>query len=192
MDADVAAALKAARELVERVAGFKVGWDLVLELGLGAVRAVSALGPTVVDVKLADVPHIVQRVVEKLAGAGACCIIAHGFIAPSLRPDPRIYLLLKMTAPSLYDDVWRSLLRAAASFRGVVLPGNQPEAISEARRELGCGVRVISPGIGAQGGRPGDAIRAGADYEIVGRYVLENPERVEEWRSLKPACGNNL
>ncbi|MEZ0248494.1 MAG: orotidine 5'-phosphate decarboxylase / HUMPS family protein [Thermoproteus sp.] len=192
LDVEMGRALEAARALRDEIAGFKVGWDLVLEAGLDAVRAVSRYGPVVVDLKLADVPHIVVRVLEKIVAAGACCAIAHGFLLPSLPADPRLYVLVKMTAGSLYDGLWRQLLDRVAGFRGVVAPGNQPETVSEARRALGCSARIVSPGIGAQGGRPGDAIRAGADFEIVGRYLIEDPTRIAEWRGVRPYCGNTL
>lgn len=189
LDVGLREALRVAGSLKDEVAGFKVGWDLVLESGLDAVRAVAKLGPTIVDLKLGDVPHIVSRVVEKLTSAGACCVIAHGVIRPSLGPDERIYLLVKMSAPSLYDRVWRDLLGEALGFRGVVLPANEPAVIAEARSRLGCGLRIISPGVGPQGGRPGGALEAGADFEIVGRYLLEDPRRVEEWPSKTSKCG---
>ncbi|MCI4464171.1 MAG: orotidine 5'-phosphate decarboxylase [Thermoproteus sp.] len=192
LDVDLRKALAVAESLRDEVAGFKVGWDLVLEAGLDSIKAVSRLGPVVVDLKLADIPYIVRRVVDKIAAAGACCAIAHGFLLPSLEKDERLYVLVKMTTGSRYDGLWRELLGQVAGFRGAVAPGNEPQVVSAARRALGCSARIISPGIGAQGGRPGDAIRAGADFEIVGRYVLEDPSRVSEWRGLKPACNNSI
>ncbi|MGC9117426.1 MAG: orotidine 5'-phosphate decarboxylase / HUMPS family protein [Thermoproteus sp.] len=192
LDTDLKTALEIARALRDDVAGYKVGWDLVLEAGLEAVRAISRLGPVVVDLKLADVPHIVKRVVDKLSSAGACCAIAHGFLLPSLERDERLYVLVKMTVGSQYDRLWKELLGEVVGFRGVVAPGNEPRAISAIRSSLGCSTRIVSPGIGAQGGRPGDAIKAGADFEIVGRYLLENPARVSEWAGLRSPCGNSL
>lgn len=192
LDVELKKALDVAEALKDEVAGFKVGWDLVLEAGLNAVREISRRGPVVVDLKLADIPYIVERVLDKLASAGACCAIAHGFLLPSLRRDPRLYVLVKMTVETRYDSIWRELLGHIDGFRGVVAPGNDPVTVSAVRRALGCAARIISPGIGAQGGRPGDAIRAGADFEIVGRYVLEDPSRVSEWGGLKPTCSNSI
>lgn len=185
-------ALEIAKALKGEVAGFKVGWDLLLEAGLNAVREISALGPVVVDIKLADIPYIVERVLEKLASAGACCAIAHGFLLPSLRRDPRLYVLVKMTVETRYDSVWQELLPYLQGFRGAVAPGNDPTVVSAVRRALGCSARIISPGIGAQGGRPGDAIRAGADFEIVGRYIIEDLSRISEWDGLKPSCNSSI
>ncbi|MEM4743157.1 MAG: orotidine 5'-phosphate decarboxylase, partial [Pyrobaculum sp.] len=55
---------------------------------------------------------------------------------------------------------------------------------------VGCRYRIISPGIGAQGGAPGDALKAGADFEIVGRYLLESPDRIRQWAGYRPTCFN--
>lgn len=192
LDTEFKRALEIAKALKDEVAGFKVGWDLVLETGLNAVREISALGPVVVDLKLADIPYIVERALDKLASAGACCAIAHGFLLPSLRRDPRLYVLVKMTVETRYDPIWKELLPHLEGFRGAVAPGNDPATVSAIRRALGCSARIISPGIGAQGGRPGGAIRAGADFEIVGRYILEDPSRISEWDGIKPACNSSI
>ena len=41
---------------------------------------------------------------------------------------------------------------------------------------------ILSPGVGAQGGSASEAIKAGADYVIVGRaiYKSDNPRKVAE------------
>ncbi|CCC81454.1 orotidine 5'-phosphate decarboxylase / HUMPS family protein [Thermoproteus tenax] len=192
LDTDLKRALSIAEQLREEVAGFKIGWDLVLEAGLDPIRRISKLGQVIVDLKLADIPYVVNRVVNKVVEAGACCAIAHGLIAPSLEPDQRIYLLVRMTTPTLYDDLWRQLVPTAGKFRGAVAPGNAPSTVAEVRKVLGCSARIISPGIGAQGGKPGDAIRAGADFEIVGRYLIEEPSRISQWDKLKPTCWNSI
>ena len=47
-------------------------------------------------------------------------------------------------------------------------------------RKLIGNLKILSPGVGAQGGSASGAIRAGADYIIVGRsiYNAENPKAV--------------
>jgi orotidine-5'-phosphate decarboxylase (EC 4.1.1.23) len=185
LDTDVLTALDVAKAL--RGLSFKVGWDLVFEGGISIISEIARYGNVVVDLKLADVPHIVNRVIEKVINRGACCVIVHGFLHPSLPKGEHVYVLVKMTVPTLYDEVWEKLLDIE-EVRGFVLPGNQPHAIAHVRRRIGCKYRIIAPGIGAQGGRPGDAINAGADFEIVGRYILDDPSRASQWAHLKPTC----
>lgn len=188
LDTSAARALALARELKDAVAAFKVGWELILERGAEIVGELARLGSVIADLKVADVPHVAERVIARLVDRGACCVIVHGFLHPSVPRDGRVYVLAKMTVPTQYDAVWERLLSEIDGVRGFALPGNQPEVIARARQRLGCRFRLISPGIGPQGGAPGSAIKAGADFEIVGRYILESPERVHEWSGLRPAC----
>lgn len=188
LDTDVLTALEFVRKVKGEVAGFKVGWDLIFEGGISIVSEIARYGNVVVDIKIADVPHIASRLVEKLVKRGACCVITHGFLYPSIPKSHHVYVLVKMTTPTIYDRVWIDLLSSIEEVRGFVLPGNAPEIVAEARRRIGCRYRIISPGIGVQGGAPGDAIRAGADFEIVGRYILGDPARLSQWSGLKPTC----
>jgi len=43
---------------------------------------------------------------------------------------------------------------------------------------------IMSPGVGAQGGEPGDAILAGANFEVVGRRIYESPNPGEAARLI--------
>ncbi|MEM1836992.1 MAG: orotidine 5'-phosphate decarboxylase / HUMPS family protein [Pyrobaculum sp.] len=188
LDTDVATALEFVKKV--DVAGFKVGWDLIFDSGISIVSEIAKYGNVIVDVKIADVPHIANRIIEKLILRGACCVIIHGFLYPSIPKSQHVYVLVKMTAPTLYDKLWVDLVSKIGDVRGFVLPGNSPEAVEEARRRVGCRYRIISPGIGAQGGAPGDALKAGADFEIVGRYLLESPDRIRQWAGYRPTCFN--
>ncbi|ACB38981.1 orotidine 5'-phosphate decarboxylase / HUMPS family protein [Pyrobaculum neutrophilum] len=188
LDTEVLKAIDVAKRLKGAVAGFKVGWDLIFEGGISIVGEIARYGNVIVDLKIADVPHVASRVVEKLVNRGACCVIVHGFLHPSLPRGQHVYVLVKMTAPTIYDEMWEKLLNSVQDVRGFVLPGNQPEVVAQARKRIGCSYRIISPGIGPQGGRPGAAIEAGADFEIVGRYVLEDPARISQWAQYRPTC----
>jgi orotidine-5'-phosphate decarboxylase len=187
LDTNVLHALDVAKTL--KGLTFKVGWDLIFEGGISIIRELTRYGDVVVDLKLADVPHITNRVIEKVVEKGACCVIVHGFLYPSVPRGEHIYVLIKMTTPTLYDEMWERLLDIEG-VRGFVLPGNQPQVVTRARSRIGCKYRIITPGIGAQGGQPGDAIKAGADFEIVGRYVLDEPSRAAQWAQFKPTCFN--
>jgi orotidine-5'-phosphate decarboxylase len=67
------------------------------------------------------------------------------------------------------------MLAKAAGARGIVAPATRPERISELRRIIG-DLEIISPGVGAQGGKASDALRAGADFVIVGRAIYDAPD----------------
>ena len=54
-----------------------------------------------------------------------------------------------------------------------------PQYIQKARKDLRYQGIIISPGIGAQGASPGDALKAGADFEIIGRMIIKAEDPVE-------------
>ena len=64
---------------------------------------------------------------------------------------------------------------------GFIAPATRPERIAAVRQVIG-DLKILSPGVGAQGGKASDAIRAGADYAIVGRaiYGSEDPKGAAE------------
>jgi orotidine-5'-phosphate decarboxylase len=57
---------------------------------------------------------------------------------------------------------------------GCIVGGTNPEKIKEVRMILESNKLILSPGIGAQGGDPKEALRAGMDYAIIGRSITEN------------------
>jgi len=54
---------------------------------------------------------------------------------------------------------------------GVIAPATRPERIKVIRDVVGK-LKILSPGVGAQGGDAADAIANGADYVIVGRSIF--------------------
>jgi orotidine-5'-phosphate decarboxylase len=69
--------------------------------------------------------------------------------------------------------------------RNIVAPGNKYERLREYRKwidESGSEMKIMSPGIGAQGGQAEKAVEIGTDYPIVGRaiYLSEDPLKAVE------------
>ena len=65
---------------------------------------------------------------------------------------------------------------------GAVVGATYPEKIREISAILKNKVSIYSPGVGAQGGDAETAVRAGADYLIVGRAIVEaeSPRKLAE------------
>lgn len=176
------------------VKAVKLGWMAILSLGSdGGVKSLINGHDDkyfIMDAKMADVNFINEKIARRMAGLGFDGIIMHGFIGPSNAPPPSVmdvFVLISMTqGPTLYDA---SLERAmdytkAIDRRGIVVPGNKPDIIRKAREQFPSDV-IISPGIGAQGGSIGCAVKHGADFGIVGRSIYESSDPVESLKRLE-------
>lgn len=180
--------------LVEMLEGFfdaiKIGYPLILSAGLGVVRRIADIAPVIADLKVADIPNTNRLICDSVLGAGASGVIAQAFPGKdSLLACARsaedheadLFVVTEMSHPGaelFMAPLAERMARLAAEVgaAGVVAPATRPERIRRIRQEIG-GRIIISPGVGAQGGSPAEAIRAGADYLIVGRsiYGVESP-----------------
>ncbi len=193
---------QASRALCPYTSGFKLGWPNIAGLGDEALRAVRRSCPdkmVVADLKLADIGYTMRLIVDALPSADA--YIAHAFpgeqgaldeLSSHLRGEgKKLVLVVSMSHPGsreVMDPCLNRLVDVArrVSPWGVVAPATRPWIIGIARRELGP-VKILSPGVGAQGAEPGSALRHGADYEIVGRLILGSGDPVEAARRVLEA-----
>jgi orotidine-5'-phosphate decarboxylase len=67
---------------------------------------------------------------------------------------------------------------------GVVVGATVPKKIVEIKRILGDKVAIYSPGVGAQGGAAETAIKAGANYLIIGREITNSDDPAQAARML--------
>jgi len=69
-------------------------------------------------------------------------------------------------------------MAADAGAYGLVAPATRPDSVKRIKSIIGDRLTIISPGVGAQGGKASDVIAAGADWVIVGRsiYNSESPK----------------
>ena len=185
-ETDPARALSIAKEVSPFVAKIKINYPLVLSAGLDIVTKISEFSSVICDFKVADIPNTNRLITEAAFNAGASGIIAHAFPGPeSLKAirevdsDKELYVVITMSHPKGGDffrieDFCSLALEAGAT--GVVAPATRPEDVAKVRNLVG-NLKIISPGVGAQGGSSKDTLRAGADYIIVGRgiYQSDNP-----------------
>lgn len=192
--------LEEIRELAKRLNGAEGNFALkvgrTLEQAFGA-NILTLLGmeapslPIIYDGKIADIPYISCEIAKQAYECGADAVIMQGFVGPDVIEAlvnlqmGDVIVVASMTHPgSQYhiDKHVGDIVAEAAAMKanGLVLPATRSEIISTvAHIADGEGMYIISPGIKAQGAQPGDAIRAGADYEVVGRaiYNAEDPAR---------------
>jgi orotidine-5'-phosphate decarboxylase len=193
---------KIVEEVSPHVSGFKVGLSLLLENGLEAISKVKRFSEreVIADLKLADIGDIMVSTLKLLAGVGVDAVIAHGFVGVSNaldklvfeaeKHDVNVILVVSMShrgSEKYIDKHFEELLQDAVQLgvHGVVIPATKPHLITRARGVLGERVYIYSPGVGVQGARPGDALCAGADYEIIGRLITTSPDPSSAARTVK-------
>jgi orotidine-5'-phosphate decarboxylase len=186
-------ALRIAEDVSEFVDAIKVGYPLVLATGLGIIRELAKFAPIIADFKVADIPNTNRLICEQVFEAGADAIIVQGFtgrdsldacIKVASEYKKSVFVVSEMSHPGgaeFLQPAGEAITRMAADAGscGLVAPATRPERVKNIRKIIGDKLTIISPGVGAQGGKASDVIAAGADWVIVGRsiYKAESPKK---------------
>ncbi|MGB3919874.1 orotidine-5'-phosphate decarboxylase [Methanothrix sp.] len=190
-------ALRLSEQLGSYFDAIKIGYPLILHAGLGIVGEICTSIPVIADLKIADIPNTNRLICEAVLGAGATAIIAQAFpgrdsllacadCARDFAAD--LFVVTEMSHPGaeefmapVAERMARLAVETGAS--GVVAPATRPERIRLIRSMIGERL-IISPGVGAQGGSPGGALEAGADYLIVGRQIYGSADPLASTKEL--------
>ena len=185
---------KKALAVAESVSGvvdaIKINWPLVLSEGPEMITKLSEYSDVICDFKVADIPNTVRLIVENAISRGASAVIVHAFTgddslkaAVEAAGDAEVYAVTEMSHPGAKlftaqhaEEMARLGVECGA--KGFIAPATRPDRIAAIRKVVG-DLKILSPGVGAQGGKASDAIRAGATYAIVGRaiYGSDDPYR---------------
>lgn len=182
-------AIKISESVGDVVDAIKIGYPLVLSCGLEIVSKISEFTHVICDFKVADIPNVNRLIVERAIGKGAQGIIVQGFVgkdsieaAIKAAEGKDVFVVVEMSHPGgaeFYQPITDRLSQMARELgaSGVIAPATRPERIKHIRELVG-NLKILSPGVGAQGGSASAAIKAGADYVIVGRsiYNAEDPK----------------
>ncbi|HWR25808.1 MAG TPA: orotidine-5'-phosphate decarboxylase [Methanosarcina sp.] len=180
-------ALKIAEDVSEFVDAIKVGYPLVLATGLEIIKKLAEFAPVIADFKVADIPNTNSLICDQVFQAGADAVIVHGFtggdsldacieVASEHKKD--VFVVSEMSHPGgteFLQPVAEKIAKMAAEAGafGIVAPATRPERVKKIRKIIGDRLTIISPGVGAQGGKASDVITAGADWVIVGRSIYK-------------------
>jgi len=187
-------ALRVVDAVKNYVDAIKINWPLILAVGPEIIREMSRSKDVICDLKIADIPNINRLIVEQAVSRGASAVICHGFTGEdSVRAcveaaKGQVFVVTEMSHPggkqytAPVADRLAALAKSAGA-RGIVAPATRPERIVALRKIID-NLEIISPGVGAQGGKASDAIRAGADYIIVGRTIYESTDPATAARKL--------
>ncbi len=180
------------------VYALKVGALLELE-GLREaiikIRDYSQL-PIIIDhQKLADIPSIIRKFVEKVALYEANGVILLGYVGPKSITtfvescqDHGLasYIVAEMShegaAEYIKEDTPMHVATLARELKatGIVCPATKPISIQKCYNIIaGSTLGIMSPGHGPQGGGADSAVEAGADWIVVGRsfYTSSSPQQ---------------
>ena len=186
-------ALSVADSVSGTVDAIKINWPLVLSAGPEMITELSERSDVICDFKVADIPNTVHLIVDLALKRGASGVIVHAFTgSDSLTEAVRtaegrgyVYAVTEMSHPGGKEftaPVAEQLAQMGVKcgVKGFIAPATRPDRIAAIRRIAGPGMEILSPGVGAQGGSAAEAIKAGADYVIVGRaiYKADDPKAV--------------
>ena len=197
---DFDSALRLVKPLSGEGCVFKVGLQLFTACGPAIVKEIQALGARVfLDLKFHDIPNTAKEAVRSAVALGVDMTTIHLSGGPEMvsesvmAADGTKTLVLGVSVLTSLDDeslalvgVQRSVadqvlrlagLGAACRLRGVVA---SPLEITPLRQALGSGFVIVTPGVRPAGSdkgdqrrvmTPGEAVRRGADYLVIGRPI---------------------
>jgi len=181
-------AIQVAESVKPHVWGYKINWPAILGSGKTIISEIKALGkPVIADLKLADIDNTLNLITEQVFAAGADYVIGHAFTGsePYSQIDPKkLILVVEMSHPGAIQFIqplteqFCSMAKTMGVW-GVIAPATRPERVSQIREWVGPDIKILSPGVGAQGGTASEVLKAGADFIIVGRTIYNSEDPSE-------------
>jgi orotidine-5'-phosphate decarboxylase len=165
----------------------------------------------VMDAKVNDIGNTNQIIAEYYFAAGFDAIIANPFVGwdEGLKPlfevskklNRGVILLAYMSHKGASEGYGQTIIDSQTGEKtlqyisfarkaliwgadGVVVGATVPQKIGEVKQILQDKVDIYSPGVGAQGGAAETAIKAGANYLIVGREITNSTDPATTARLL--------
>jgi orotidine-5'-phosphate decarboxylase len=206
-----------ARRVAPHLAAVKIGNQLFTSEGPSAVAAMREMGLQVfLDLKYHDIPNTVGQAVASASRLGVWMLNLHASggaemmrAAAAVAGRPIILGVTVLT--SMDEAILQATLGTTRTLRGQVthlareaqaagLDGviASPQEIREIRGACGPRFLIVTPGVrpadAAHGDQrrvltPGEAVRAGADYVVIGRPILAAPDPVEAAKKIVEECG---
>lgn len=203
---DMAVALGLAEALRDQVGGVKLGKEFFTAQGPAGVARIAETGHRIfLDLKFHDIPNTVAGAVRAAAGLGCFMLTIHAsggaaMIAAAVEArggaaTPKIIAVTVLTSLGasdlekvgqmgpIQDQVLRlGHLAQANGADGIVA---SPHEVATLRSNLGAEMDLVVPGVrpdwaGADDQKrimtPSDAIRAGADFLVIGRPITQSAD----------------
>ena len=205
-----------ARRAAPHLAAVKIGNQLFTAEGPAAVAAMREMGLQVfLDLKYHDIPNSVGQAVASACRLGVWMVNVHASggaammrAAATVAGRPLVLGVTILTSldeaslqatlgttRTLRDQVKHLASEAqAAGLDGVIA---SPQEIRDIREACGDRFLIATPGVRPADTElgdqkrvltPGEAVRAGADYVVIGRPILAAPDPIEAARKIAEEC----
>ena len=201
---DFKKAEKLVKDLSPYIDVFKVGPILFLQSGKEIIKMINDNGKKVfLDLKFHDIPATVQRAVQSARDLGVYSLTVHSCggeemlkLATSVENRPKIWAVTVLTSQVTTPEevVRRAKLAKECGVDGVI---SSPLEIETIKSNCGKEFEVVTPGIRPvkvaddqkRVATPESAVKAGANFIVVGRPIIqaENPVEVAKniYESIK-------
>lgn len=195
---------KLVKDLSPYIDVFKVGPILFLQSGKEIIKMINDNGKKVfLDLKFHDIPATVQRAVQSARDLGVYSLTVHSCggeemlkLATSVENRPKIWAVTVLTSQVTTPEevVRRAKLAKECGVDGVI---SSPLEIETIKSNCGKEFEVVTPGIRPvkvqddqkRVATPESAVKAGANFIVVGRPIIqaENPVEVAKniYESIK-------
>jgi len=197
---DVASALRLVEPLAGEGCVFKIGLQLFTAAGPSIVREIQKLGVRVfLDLKFHDIPNTAKEAVCSAVALGVDMTTIHLAGGPAMTSvsvaaaagtktlvlgvtvltsmDDRTLAIVGVPRPAAEQVLHLAEMGLGCGLRGVVA---SPQEITLLREKFGPSLVIVTPGVRPAGSAigdqhrvmtPGEAIRCGADFLVIGRPI---------------------
>ena len=205
--------IKNIKTLNKFLCAIKFYFHLILPLGIKSLVKINRVAhdtglQTIADIKLNDIGNTNKITTEKLWQAGFDAVIVNpimgsenlqSLIESAHKDDHGIITLVHMSHPGAKLGYGLTVLQNKKTLKinelflewscsmkadGIVVGATVPQIIKSCHKKINGRCEIYSPGVGTQGGNTIDTIKAGANYLIVGRTILNAKDPIGETRKL--------
>jgi orotidine-5'-phosphate decarboxylase len=201
---DVASALRLIAPLAGEGCVFKIGLQLFTAAGPSIVQEIQKLGVRVfLDLKFHDIPNTAKEAVCSAVALGVDMTTIHLAGGPAMTSvsvdaaagtktlvlgvtvltsmDDRTLAIVGVPRPAAEQVLHLAEMGVGCGLRGVVA---SPQEITLLREKFGPSLVIVTPGVRPAGSAigdqhrvmtPGEAIRCGADFLVIGRPITAAP-----------------
>jgi orotidine-5'-phosphate decarboxylase len=210
---DASSALRLVEPLADEGCLFKIGLQLFTAEGPSIVSHLQSTGARIfLDLKFHDIPNTAREAVHSAVGLGVDMTTIHLCGGPQMvsesvaAADESNTLVLGVSVlTSMNDEALRAVgfphsaveqvlhlaeMGLQFGLRGIVA---SPLEIRPLREKFGSRLVIVTPGVRPVGSdvgdqkrimTPSDALRAGADYLVIGRPITGSPSPLESLREI--------